>query len=202
MISNFFGRNAALLTVAFFLAITATAFGQTASRIEAKLVDQLLTTNDAGILRRHLVDHLKGKVESTTATGEKFSITGSGRSITCELVSQTVVIGREKVEQISLVYKESGVTRSLDFVQYANGDFGKLEGAQLVTYSLSANRQACLNELFGPGSNCAACKNKVNACLANNTRLFKVYACLLRNIDGTCLACGVDYYLVLGCILG
>ncbi len=199
MISKLICRNAAQITLAFFLAISFTASAQTVTTLTNLRAGDLLKTADAGTLRAHMVDQLKAKIMDQ-AVGERF--TAGARSITCELVSQNVMIGRDKVEQISLVYIESGVTRTLDFVQYANGDFGKLEGNKLVTYSLSSNRQECLNALFGAGSDCAACKTKVLSCLNSSPRLYKQLSCLLRSIDGSCLRCGVDYYLVMGCILG
>ncbi len=201
MISKLIGRSAALLTVAFFMAISSLANGQTVTKLSANSVKQILISNDAGLLRSHLIDKLKGKINAG-ATGERFTVSGNGRSITTELVSQTVTIGKEKVEQISFIYKESGVTKTIDFVQFANGDLGKLKGNKLVTYSLASNRQACLDALFGPGSNCAACRTKVNNCISSSNRILKVLGCLLRSMDGACINCGIEYYMVVGCIVG
>lgn len=198
MNTSFNGRPAALLTIAFFL--TASLFAQNTTALSLARANELLNQGNAGVLRNHLVSRLQataGKI----STSEKISVSsGSGKTLTCEIVSQLVSYKRESVEQITLNFTENGVTRTIDLVQYANGDLGVLEGEKLVTYSLASREQQCLEDLFGPGSNCAACLNKVNVCRSNN-RVVKILKCLLQNIDGSCIACGVDYYAISVCIL-
>lgn len=201
MITKFTCHAVALLRVAFFLAITLQSFGQNSTPVSLSRANELLNSGDAGTLRNHLVSKLQataGKV----STAEKITLSGHGKTVNCEIVSQLVSYKRENVEQIVVNFTESGVTRSINLVQYANGDVGVLEGDKLVTYSLASREQACLDELFGPGSNCATCKNKVNVCrTSNNNRVIKTLKCLLLNVDGSCLACGVDYYTLAACIL-
>lgn len=200
MITSFNGRRAALLTVAFLLAICSTTSGQSSSVIPNVRALELLSADDAGTLRTHLVSKLQGKPDKIS-TSERITISGNRKTVTCDIVSQLVTYKTGNLEQITVRFTEEGVTNSINLVQYANGELGVLEGGKLVTYSLASPQQTCLDALFGPGSNCATCRTKVNNCRNSSNRVVKILGCLLRNIDGSCLACGVDYYAISVCIL-
>lgn len=200
MMTNFIGRSAALLTVAFFLAISVTASGQKSTPISLTRANELLTAGDAGILRDHLVSKLNGKLDKIS-TSERISIVVDRKAVELDIVSQLVSYKTGNIEQITASFTEDGVIKTINLVQYANGEVGVLEGDKLVTYSLASREQACLDQIFGPGSNCAACKSKVTACRNSSNRVVKILACLARNIDGSCFACGVSLSIISACIL-
>ncbi len=194
MNSNIFGRRATLLTVAIFMAIFSTAFAQTPiTQVRAK---QLLAEGDAGVLRNHLISKL-GATPGKIGDAEKRILTVNGKKVNLQFVSQLVSYKRELVDQITIKITENGITKSLDFVQYANGDIGKLEGTELVTYSGVGTGGNCLDQLTAA---CSPCRAKIASCLGVS-RAYKIYLCLLSKIDGSCLNCGVTAYAILACIL-
>lgn len=201
MISNFNGRRATLLSVALLLAVFTNTFAQRVVNIPTATATELLKTGEAGILRSHLIDELKAKADPTISTAQRITVSGSNRTVTSEVVSQFVTLKNEKVEQITVTFTEAGVTKSINLVQYANDKLGILQGGQLVTYSLATREQDCLNALFGPGSDCKTCETKINTCRNSSRRITKILSCLLQNIDGSCLRCGIDFYAISVCIL-
>lgn len=199
MISNFIGRRAALLSVAFFMAVSTFCFGQS-TPIAATRAVELLSGGESGILRTHLLSTLKGKAEKIN-TSERFTAGAAGKQVVFDVVSQSITLRSGNVEQITIKITEAGITKSIDLVQYANDQLGTMQGGNLVTYSLKSREQDCLNQIFGPGSDCQACLAKVTTCRNSSTRITKILSCLLRSIDGSCLRCGIDYYTIYACIL-
>ncbi|GEM_PF-5935832 len=200
MSSNLIGRSAALLTVVFFLASFTTASGQRETTLTKAKRTELLNTVEAVNYRNHLVDKLGGKLNITDGASNAISVTGDGKTVICEIVSQFVTLRSGNVEQISIRITENNVVQEVNLVQYANGDLGTLEGDKLVTYTLSNTSAACVAALAGNGPSCTACRNKLNTCFSNN-RVVKIIGCLLRNFDGSCLSCGYQLDAIVACVL-
>ena len=201
MIKHFIGRCAALLTVALLAATFTTVQGQTTTPIAKFMANQLLTSGDAAVLRTHLLDKLQGKIDPAAGTSEKTTLSVGGNSVTCEVVSQFITLKNERVEQISINTIQDGTSNTINLVQYANGDLGRLEGGNLVAYSLASRGRECLDELFSSNPNCTICKNKVNNCINRNTRVSRIALCLASNFDGSCISCGLTLTQILTCIL-
>lgn len=200
MIAKSFGRVATLLTFALLLASSTLSYAQKIISLSSTQVGDLFSGTDAGALRNKLITLHSGKVGATGAA-EQISFTEGSKSVRIEYASQLITYKAGNAEQITIKITENNVVNTINLVQYDNGQVGTLDGNNLSVRSLRGNYEDCINDLFGPGSACAACETKINNCMHSNLRVIKMLQCFIRSIDGSCVSCGVDYYTLYACVL-
>lgn len=198
MITNFIGRSATLLMLAFFLAISTNSNGQTVKTLPTNLVDQLLREDLVDNLHSHLVGKLKATVDKNILA-ESINISANGQTLNCEILSQLVSYNREKLELVSLRFTQGAKVRVAALVQYANGDLAELQGNNLVTYSHTKEVKVCAGDA---GSECTACSAGGNAALARSAGIAQKISGFFKATKGNCLACYGDIDDVIECITG
>lgn len=201
MISKCFGRLATFMLFALTLGNTSLLNAQKIISLSSSQAGDLLAGTEAGALRNKVIALNNGKTGALGAA-EQLSFSEGGKSVRIEYASQLITYKGGNAEQITIKITENSLVNTINLVQYDNGQVGIIDGtSNLSVRSLSGNYEDCINDVFGPGSACAACKTKITNCMHSNLRLIKVLQCFLRSIDGSCIACGIHYSDLYTCVL-
>jgi hypothetical protein len=191
---NLNSRLAALLSIAFFMAITFTAFGQQKSiPLAHTRHNQLLTTGEAAPLRSKLLK-LPGATLGRKGVSETQSGTFNKKAVTVDIASQFINTNDGEVEQVTIVVNEGGQTSTFSLVQYGEGGrIGRLVGDVLEMYEQTAvNYEECLFGSENSPKSCGKCLDQLTECVNPNTAVAS--ACMiarLLNPLGACVRCGV-----------
>ncbi len=199
------GRMAALLSIAFFMAISFSASGQKSVPLATTRFNQLLTTGDAGTLRTQLLK-LPGATVSRKGVAETHSGTFNKKAVTVEIASQFINTSNGEVEQVTILVNEGGQATTIALAQYGNGGlYGRLVGGILeVTEQTVANYETCLLAPENAPAACGKCGEQIFECDNTNTAIAS--ACIvarLLNPLGACVRCGVfSLTEVITCLFG
>jgi hypothetical protein len=194
MVIKLLGRMAALLSIAFFMAITTTAFGQKSVPLATTRFNQLLTTGEAATLRATLLK-IPGATLGRKGVSEVQTGTFNKKAVTVEIASQVINTSEGELEQVTIFVNEGGNARTFSLVQnLGNSQLGRAVGGLLDMYGQAAENYA--NCLFGSENNpdsCEKCLDQLTDC-ASNQNVAIASACMtarLLNPVGACVRCGV-----------
>ena len=199
------GRWAALLSIAFFMAITTTTYGQKSVPLATARFSQLLTTGEGGTLRSQLLK-LPGATVSRKGVSETQSGTFNKKAVTVEIASQFINTSSGEVEQVTIHVNEGGQVRTIALAQYGNGGlYGRLVGGLYETVEQNlVNYETCLLAPENAPAACGKCGDQIFECDNPNTAIAS--ACIvarLLNPLGACVRCGVfSLTEVITCLFG
>jgi hypothetical protein len=203
---NLISRMSALLSIAFFMAISFVAFGQKTVPLANARFNQLLTTGEASSLRSKLLK-MPGASLSRKGISETHSGTFNKKATTVEIASQFFNTRDGEVEQVTILVNEGGQVSTLSLVQYGNGGaLGRLVNDAIESYTQAgADYYACLFGSENQPQSCDKCLDQLTEC-SSNTNVAVASACIagrLLNPVGACVRCGVlSLAQVYTCILG
>jgi hypothetical protein len=195
--NNFFKKGLVNLSLVVALISAAAGLLNAQTPIPAARSQQLLV----GELRNHLVGQLGGRLEGVKVA-EKFVFQNPDKSsyAEIELVSEAIFMKVDGlVDQISVRVLQGGKTQVYNLVQYSNGKTSELSGGKLVAIS-GGSSLTCLNQLLGSSTSCGACKTKITNCISQNRTFLDKVRCVMKNFDGSCIACGINLISVVNCL--
>lgn len=187
-------RLAALLFLAFFMAITFTAFGQKSVPLANAKFNQMLTTGEAASLRAKLLK-MPGASVGRKGVSEIQSGTFNKKAATVEIASQFINTNEGEIEQVTITVNEGGQATTISLFQYGNGGaFGRLVGGALESINeVNTNYYECLFGNENQPQSCDRCLDQLTECLSN-TNVAIASACIagrLFNPVGACVRCGL-----------
>ncbi len=193
-------RLAALLSIALFMAMTATSFGQkTVPQLDNARFNQLLTTGDAATLRSRILAkpgaRLGRKGVSETRSGNV-----NRKAVTVEVASQFFTTNDGEVEQISIRINEGGRERFWILSELNDRIVERLDGGGGVI----ADARACLDQQLDESAKCKECEANLGAC--SDLGIAQSVVCAtteLLNPFGPCGRCGlIALFEALDCLVG
>ncbi len=201
---NLNSRISALITLAFFLAISFSAFGQKSVPLATTRFSQLLTTGEAGTLRTQLLK-LPGATVSRKGVAETHSGTFNRKAVTVEIASQFFNTSEGEVEQVTILVNEGGQATTIVLAQYGNGSIRSLVGDILqIRDQAIVNYEECLLAPENAPAACGKCEDQIMECDNSNTAIAS--ACIVARIlnpFGACVRCGVfSVTEVITCMFG
>ncbi|MCC6726307.1 MAG: hypothetical protein IT258_17500 [Saprospiraceae bacterium] len=190
---NLICRMSAMCSIAFFMAISFTAFGQKTVQLANTRFNQLLTTGEAAPLRAKLLK-LPGATLGRRGVSETHSGTYNRKPTTVEIASQFINTRDGELEQVTIQVNEGGQATTISLVQYPEGGgLGRIINDIVQPLEQAGiNYEACL---FGSENNpasCEKCLDQITECVNPNVALAS--SCMvarLLNPVGACVRCGV-----------